>query len=37
MYQKEIPCTIMRGGTSKAVFFLEKDLPAGEKERDAVI
>jgi len=23
----KIPCVLMRGGTSKAVFFHEKDLP----------
>lgn len=27
MYMKEYPCVYMRGGTSKAVFFHEKDLP----------
>ena len=28
MNKKErIPCMIMRGGTSKGVFFLENDLP----------
>lgn len=27
MYMKKFPCVYMRGGTSKAVFFHEKDLP----------
>ena len=27
MYKKKYPCVYMRGGTSKAVFFHEKDLP----------
>ncbi len=27
MYMKKYPCVYMRGGTSKAVFFQEKDLP----------
>lgn len=32
-----IPCVIMRGGTSKAVFLLENDLPADPGTRDKVI
>jgi methylitaconate Delta-isomerase len=28
-----IPCTIMRGGTSKALFFLDSDLPADAQQR----
>ena len=29
---QEIPCMILRGGTSKGLYFLEKDLPpAGER------
>lgn len=32
-----IPCTIMRGGTSKALFFMEKDLPPAGDERDRVL
>lgn len=32
-----IPCLIMRGGTSKGVFFLENDLPADQEERDRVL
>lgn len=34
---RKIPCVYMRGGTSKAVFFHDKDLPKDEKERDKVI
>lgn len=34
---RKIPCTIMRGGTSKAVFLREADLPRSADERDAVI
>ena len=32
-----IPCTWMRGGTSKGAYFLAGDLPAVETERDAVL
>ena len=32
-----IPCTWMRGGTSKGAYFLEHDLPAAEAERDALL
>ena len=32
-----IPCTWMRGGTSKGAYFLEHDLPAVEAERDALL
>ena len=34
---KKIPCAIYRGGTSKPIFFLEKDLPRDPKERDRVV
>lgn len=34
---RKIPCTIMRGGTSKAVFLRESDLPRDTHEREAVI
>lgn len=34
---KKIPCTIYRGGTSKPIFFLEKDLPREAKQRDEVV
>jgi 2-methylaconitate cis-trans-isomerase PrpF len=33
----EIPCTIMRGGTSKGVFFLESDLPEDYESRNKII
>lgn len=32
-----IPCTIMRGGTSKGLFFLEKDIPPAGEERDRLL
>ena len=35
--EKGIPCTWMRGGTSKGAYFLEHDLPAVEAERDALL
>lgn len=35
--KKMIPCTIMRGGTSKGLFFMEKDLPADMEERDRIL
>lgn len=35
--KSHIPCLIMRGGTSKGVFFLENDLPADREERDRVL
>lgn len=35
--QTAIPCTLMRGGTSKGPFFLAGDLPADEKLRDRVL
>src|SRR6202049_2917369 len=31
--ESSIPCTIMRGGTSKALFFLHSDLPADLQRR----
>ncbi|MBO4388656.1 MAG: 3-methylitaconate isomerase [Spirochaetales bacterium] len=33
----EIPCTIMRGGTSKGLFFLDSDLPRDREERYRLI
>lgn len=36
MYGK-IPCSILRSGTSKGLFFLEKDLPRDHAERDSVL
>jgi 2-methylaconitate cis-trans-isomerase PrpF len=35
--QKRIPAVLMRGGTSKGLFFHEKDLPAEPRLRDQVI
>ncbi|PNV60262.1 3-methylitaconate isomerase [Clostridium sp. chh4-2] len=32
-----VPCTIMRGGTSKGLFFMEKDLPPAGEERDRIL
>ena len=32
-----IPCTWMRGGTSKGAYFLARDLPAAAAERDALL
>ena len=34
---KGIPCTWMRGGTSKGAYFLARDLPAAGPERDALL
>lgn len=34
---QKIPCVYMRGGTSKALFFNDADLPSDEAERDRVI
>lgn len=36
MYMKKYPCVYMRGGTSKAVFFHEKDLPEDKSEWDEI-
>ncbi len=33
----EVPCTLMRGGTSKGAYFLASDLPADAVARDALI
>jgi 4-oxalomesaconate tautomerase len=35
--QTAIPCTVMRGGTSKGLYFLGPDLPADPATRDAVL
>jgi 4-oxalomesaconate tautomerase len=35
--QMAIPCTVMRGGTSKGLYFLASDLPADPATRDAVL
>ncbi|HZX68150.1 MAG TPA: PrpF domain-containing protein, partial [Candidatus Elarobacter sp.] len=37
MNQTAIPCTLMRGGTSKGPFFLASDLPADAALRDRVL
>lgn len=37
MKQTSIPCVLMRGGTSKAAFFLATDLPADPALRDRVL
>lgn len=37
MTQTAIPCSVMRGGTSKGLFFLASDLPADTKVRNAVL
>jgi 4-oxalomesaconate tautomerase len=34
---RAIPCTLMRGGTSRGPFFLESDLPADTAARDRVL
>jgi 4-oxalomesaconate tautomerase len=35
--QTAIPCTLMRGGTSKGAFFLASDLPSDAPTRDRVL
>lgn len=37
MNQTAIPCIIMRGGTSKGLYFHARDLPADRPARDAVL
>jgi 4-oxalomesaconate tautomerase len=37
MTQTAIPCTVMRGGTSKGLYFRQEDLPADTAVRDAVL
>jgi 4-oxalomesaconate tautomerase len=37
MTQTAIPCTVMRGGTSKGLYFKLEDLPADIATRDAVL
>ncbi|WP_293907366.1 4-oxalomesaconate tautomerase [Phenylobacterium sp.] len=37
MSQTAIPCTVMRGGTSKGLYFRVCDLPADTPTRDAVL
>ncbi|MBS6955692.1 MAG: 3-methylitaconate isomerase [Enterocloster asparagiformis] len=33
----QIPCVVMRGGTSKGLYFLKRDLPEDERQRDALL
>lgn len=33
----QIPCTVMRGGTSKGLYFLKKDLPEDQEQRDKLL
>jgi 4-oxalomesaconate tautomerase len=35
--QTAIPCTVMRGGTSKGLYFLASDLPSDRATRDRVL
>lgn len=35
--QRAIPATVMRGGTSKGLYFLSSDLPAAGAERDRLL
>ncbi|MFQ5872472.1 MAG: PrpF domain-containing protein, partial [Dehalococcoidia bacterium] len=35
--QKRIPCVLMRGGTSKCLFFHERDLPDDPELRDRIL
>ncbi len=35
--ERRIPCTLMRGGTSRGPFFLASHLPHGREERDALL
>ena len=32
-----VPCAVMRGGTSKGLYFLESDLPAHREARDTFL
>lgn len=34
---RRIPCTYMRGGTSKGPFFDKRELPSNRKDRDAIL
>jgi 2-methylaconitate cis-trans-isomerase PrpF len=36
-HQHRIPCTLMRGGTSRGPFFLASHLPHDSRERDALL
>lgn len=37
MNYKSLPCTLMRGGTSKGLFFLRSDLPTDESEMEIAL
>ncbi|MFI9629704.1 4-oxalomesaconate tautomerase [Streptomyces sp. NPDC052042] len=37
MSGRAIPCSVMRGGTSKGLFFLATDLPGDRADRDAML
>jgi 4-oxalomesaconate tautomerase len=37
MAARTIPCVIMRGGTSKGLYFRKSDLPENEAERDRIL
>jgi 4-oxalomesaconate tautomerase len=37
MDQVGVPCSVMRGGTSKGLFFLAADLPQDREERDVLL
>ncbi len=37
MRQRAVNCALMRGGTSKGLYFLASDLPGDEKARDKVL
>jgi 4-oxalomesaconate tautomerase len=34
---RRVPCTYMRGGTSKGPFFDKRELPSNRKDRDAIL
>lgn len=36
-FPRAVPCTLMRGGTSKGLFFLRENTPADPAERDAFL
>jgi len=35
--QRAVPCTILRGGTSKGLYFLREDLPPDDASRDELL
>ena len=37
MHTQELPCVLMRAGTSRGPFFLREWLPEDEEERDKVL